>query len=566
MDAVVDVEAVGLASIDTVLSADAESAFNVVFEGSASMDADGLYRIQVTGTHTWRLWVNGALVIDYAHASEYEEAIAAAKHWRRLSEVVLPMKAGVAYPIRLEYVRAADMGEVPADVSLAVGSVGSAVKPMTSVSPGPAPIASMPARHAADFHRSIGLVTNKLQRFSDDEFELLKARLDELGIATVRGNFYPWVTESANLDPRYRELHESLGIGVCGVIRESFSIDDPDEMMADMAEWVARASDYLIIAEGPNEPYGKTENFNYRGHGRQHRTGNALGDGWARGTMLFMQDMHRALTADRTSVVGPDERRRPAIAAASTVSGPWRPDNVLADLADAEGVVLGDYVELNNIHKYHMAWPNARFYEHQRKVREQTPDAPWIITEMGWNSGDLDHGQVSPREKAVYTLRNHLLGFNAGSPLNYTFALYHYQPVQERTKEFGLLDRHFKPRPAFHALRRLLERTEDDAAASESGVAGELALKIETHEGVWPMQTLLKTSDGRFLLILWLETESLDDQTKVSLKLPDRMHLSEYQLANNDEPSRVEHTNELELIISGDPILIELRPDDATAK
>ncbi|MEM7809762.1 MAG: PA14 domain-containing protein, partial [Planctomycetota bacterium] len=67
MDAVVDVETVGLASIDTVLSADAESALDVVFEGSASMDADGLYRIQVTGTHTWRLWVNGTLVIDYAH-------------------------------------------------------------------------------------------------------------------------------------------------------------------------------------------------------------------------------------------------------------------------------------------------------------------------------------------------------------------------------------------------------------------------------------------------------------------------------------------------------------------
>ncbi|MEM6551226.1 MAG: PA14 domain-containing protein [Planctomycetota bacterium] len=554
IDQAVEVQRIGLEELDKIASADPDAVYRVVFAGAVRVDADGLYRVQASGTHTWRVWINGVLVLDYSHATSYEKAIAEAEHWQRLSEAVLPMKAGVVYPVRLEYQRAGGMPGVPAEVALKIGAFGKPLLPTVSVATGDVEPAPHAARRAYDFHRSNGLVVNQLQRFSDGDFEKLKARLGELGITTIRGAFYPWVAEAGNLDGRYRDLHESLGVKLCGVIRESFVIDDPDSMMADMAGWVERSSDYLKIVEGPNEPYGKTENFNYRGHGRQHRTGQPLGDGWTRGVSLFMQDLHRTLSEL------PRDADTPVLAAASTVFGPWRPDNPLATFANAEGLVLGEYFTLNNMHKYHMAWPNARFYEHQRKVREQSPDAPWIITEMGWNSGDLDHDQVSPERKTTYTLRNHLLGFNAGSQANYTFALYHHQPVKGRgIKEFGLLHADFTPKPSFHALRRLMQLTRDDDGDALTVMAGELAYRLDTN-GPEPMRTLLATSGGDFLLVLWLETGQSTDRTRAILRLPNAMQIAVHQPTERDKPVRTLTAERLGLVITGDPVVIRLTP------
>ncbi|MEM9882096.1 MAG: PA14 domain-containing protein [Planctomycetota bacterium] len=545
---------VGVESL-RAMGVDPGRAFDAAFDGAVRVEADGLYRVQVRGTHTWRLEVNGVPVLDYTHAKGYEKAIAEAGHWSRLSEAVLPLRAGVAYPVRLTYHRPAALPEVAGEVSLSIGPVGGPLSPAVSVAPRRPSVAPHPARPAAAFHASVGLVVNKLQRFSDAEYEQLKARLGEIGVPTIRGNFYPWVTERENLDRRYRDLHESLGVELSGVVRESFSIDDPDAMMADLAAWVDRASDYLAIVEGPNEPYGKTENFNYRGHGRQHRTGTPLGDGWTRGVSLFMRDLHATLADPSDAADGP------VIAAASTVFGPWRPDNPLAAFAHAEGIPLGDTFTLNNMHKYHMAWPNARFYEHQRKLREQTPDAPWIITEMGWNSGDIDHDQVSPDRKTAYTLRNHLLGFNAGSSANYTFALYHHQPMRGKLKAFGLLDKDFNPRPAFHALRRLVELTRDDDCAAMPDVAGELAYRLDVRRGaVEPMRTLLAMSDGGYRLIFWLETGQTDNRSGATLRLPAAMKITAWQPTDRDEPTDQVVGDRLEFVITGDPVVIQLDP------
>ncbi|MEM6393322.1 MAG: PA14 domain-containing protein [Planctomycetota bacterium] len=554
IDQTAEVQRVGLDELDKIALADPGTAYRVTFEGAVQVDADGLYRVQASGTHTWRVWVNGVLVLDYSHATSYEKAIAEAEHWQRLSEAVVPMKAGVVYPVRLEYMRAGGMPSVAGDVALSIGAVGQPLTPAVSVAGGAAEPAPHPARRASDFHASNGLVVNQLQRFSDADYQKLKARLGELGITTIRGAFYPWVAEAKNLDGRYRDLYESLGIELCGVIRESFVIDDPDSMMADMAVWVERSSDYLKIVEGPNEPYGKTENFNYRGHGRQHRTGKPLGDGWTRGVSLFMQDLHQAVSQL------PADDDIPVLAAASTVFGPWRPDNPLAEFVRAEGLVLGESFAFNNMHKYHMAWPNARFYEHQRKVREQSPDAPWIITEMGWNSGDVDHDQVSPRRKTTYTLRNHLLAFNAGSQANYTFALYHHQPVKGRgVKAFGLLHADFTPRPAFHALRRLMQLTRDVQGDALPVVAGELAYRLDT-DGPEPMRTLLTTSGGDFLLVLWLETGQSTDRTRAILRLPNAMQIAVHQPTERDQPVRTLTAERLGLVITGDPVVIRLTP------
>lgn len=537
------------------LNIEYDSSLSVRFSGAFRPETSGNHRFTVKGTQVWRLFVNGKMVIDYTHVRNYEKAMIEQEYWNRLSEAVVSLKAGLECPIVLEYTYEKNEYAVPANVQLLCSTGIAPSKDVVSVSeklPKPLPI----PRSAADFHRSIGVVINKIHRLDSDEFGKLKERIGDLSPGTVRGTFFPTVAEDDILHKRYREIYEEFGIPVCGNARESFSTDDPEETMTQIAAEVRKASDYLFLLEGPNEPYHKNENFNYKGHGSQHKTGELLGDGWEKGSVLFMQDLYRAVRSypqlDHIKIV-----------ASSTTNGPWKPNNEIADYFRENNVDAESFLDYNNIHKYHMTFPNHRFYEFHRKNREQTPNLPFIITEMGWNSGNADHDQVNETKKADYTLRNHLLCFNAGSEYAYTFALYHTQVKNRRKgekgiKEFGLLNKDFSPKPSFTALKNLITLVKDKVAPGERKPL-DAAITVS---GPKPMQTLLQKSDGSHLLILWNEAENTKTSSIVEMSFPNPKKIAAYIPAKSADVQQQGIRKHLKLNITTTPTVLQIANPD----
>lgn len=473
----------------------------------------------------------------------------------------MPLRAGVAYPVRLEYVYPANGHAIPAEVELRIArGYGVEPEPAVSVRAGASPPAAHPARPAAAFYRAVAVGTGvRLNRIDEEQFARLTRRIGELGVAYIRGGFYPWSVEKPIVHERLMALHEATGVGLVGICRERWDTYDPTEVMAGLADAVADAP-YLAMLEGPDEPYRHQERFNYRGHGFKHYTAEKIGDGWAEGAVRYTRDMHGTLRGD-------DRFAHVRVASGSFVHGPWYPDNVIGEHLTATGADLAPYIELGNLHVYHTATPYARVYNHLYKLRALTPNAGWIVTEMGWNSGNNDHDQVDPQTKAKFTLRNHLCYFNAGSQLSATFALHHYQSYnaggEQGLKSFGLLNQDYSPRPAFHALRRLVELVKDDHAtrpvADLDPIAGELAYTLKGGDATLK-RTLLRRADGDYLLVLWHEVRGHRRTSDVQLRLERPMNVRLYRPTLRDEPQDHGERDRLTFHVGTGPVVLQIGP------
>lgn len=233
----------------------------------------------------------------------------------------------------------------------------------------------------------------------------------------------------------------------------------------------------LSGVEGPNE-------WDLRG-----------GPGWADQVRAYQQELYGAVRADPVfegvPVVGPSLARR----------------NRRTQLGD-----LTAALDRGNNHLYVDGGPTVE------EARDELADAatvsgpePVRVTETGYTNGVNDpEGKppVTPREAAVYVPRTVAAFFRAGVERTFLYELLDQRADPGRVDDeanFGLLDVDLSPKPAFHALRRLLELTR----ATPGGVAvpGGHDLRV-TSASPSVQQLLLDRGDGTLALLLWRDVDA----------------------------------------------------------
>ncbi len=541
-----------------------EDEFSARWTGSVTPRATGLYTFEVRGTHVWRLWVNGNLLLDSWAQKDYNAKWKTNARWDRRHEAVVPLQAGVSYPIRLEYAKTAQGQPTPARLQLCWRVEGSAsqVVPASALKPLREPKKPQLARSAHEFYQSIGLNFHKGNALPLATYNAHKAKLGELGIYTVRLTLHPSDTR-AETRRRILDLYQTLGIKSCALVRERFDTDDPDKTMAGILDDVKFVLPSLLMVEGPNEVDRGPEHFNYRGHGIAHGSDTVLGEGWPRGVTLFMQDLHATLRSDPITAHLP-------IANASLSGGPWNnpgPAHRWAESAAKNGVDVEKLVDFGNYHKYFTPYPDHPTHQDEIStyLRPITPTRPYVITETGFNTGKESHDQASEAAQARYTLRNYLVTWNAGCRTSYGFTLAD-GTIQEAVK-FGLLHRDLSPKPSFGALKNLIALVKE--AETRAPVAPR-ALDYESEGDLSDVrQVLLQKQNGVFALIVWREVESSREVPDRALTLRVRGNFARARIYRplvgsafeaDDSPNRVT------LAVGDHPTVVELVPAPARAR
>lgn len=133
---------------------------------------------------------------------------------------------------------------------------------------------------------------------------------------------------------------------------------------------------------------------------------------------------------------------------------------------------------------------------------------PVMVTETGWSTVPGEPSGVPPVVQARYIPRILLLQFNRGVRRTYIYQL--VDAGGDEGHHHGLLTAEGKEKPAFHALRSLLQLSADKGG---TGSAGSLAARIEG-QTAHVEKTLLRRSDGSYRLLLWVEQPSFDPTAK----------------------------------------------------
>jgi hypothetical protein len=349
--------------------------------------------------------------------------------------------------------------------------------------PPPASALAEPARAADSFVDSIGVNTHTT--FSDtaySQFGLVKQKLSELGVRHIRENLI------AGRPDQYQALNELAASG----IRADLIMEDPglgkaglDELLAILKTQVRGATDSV---EGPNE-------WDIRGS-----------PNWASDLRDYQQQLYAAIRSDPTlsslPVVGPSVVR-------------WEAYNELGDISS-----LLDY---GNIHSYPDGYfPESNLASHLDYARELSSSKPVMATETGYHNA-LDwqggHKPASEQAAAVYMPRVYLEYFRSGVARTYAYELVDEWPDpnhDSRESNFGLLRNDFSEKPAYVAIRNLIEILGDRGPSFQPGtlnysLGGNLAdLR----------QVLLQKRDGTFYLALWRTSSVWDPVNRVGLDSP----------------------------------------------
>jgi hypothetical protein len=337
------------------------------------------------------------------------------------------------------------------------------------------------ARAAQSFVESLGVNTHTY--YTDTvyhrRFATVKRRLVELGVRHVRENLVP------DRPDQYRMLNRLAAAG----IDAQLIIGDPRNGLAGMRRLVrilaTRLAGAVSAAEGPNE-------YDLSGDRR-----------WRARLDRYQPALYRTVRST------PGLRNLPVV-------GPS-----VGQLED--GLVVTDlsrWLDYGNIHSYPDAEPPELILDTWLEAAARTSGSkPVMATETGYHTAlRASEGQrpTSEAAMATYVPRIYLDYFARGVVRTFPYELLDEFPNPRRDEpewNFGLLRNDLSPKPAFVAVRNLVDTVEDSGASFTPGrldyeLGGDTA-KLES--------VLLQKRDGRFYLALWRATSVWDANARAPL-------------------------------------------------
>ena len=362
--------------------------------------------------------------------------------------------------------------------------------------------AAPPAARSADaFVDSVGV--NVHLHYDDtpyDDFAAVKRALLDGGIRHVRDGLTDTTWQP------YYDRHNDLGrAGVHGTFIATASADGPggfNPKIDRITAVLGRLAEGVEAVEGTNEPnifINQKEPTDPAPGGRPN---------WTQQTRLHQAALYAAVKND------PRWRHLPVI-------GP----SVIFDAQPSVGD-LSALLDYGNAHPYPGGRPQAENLA-QELARQKTVsgDKPILITETGYHcatqtdSGHLPTGEAA---EAKYLPRLFLTNFDSGVARTFDYELvdsFGRGPADPESN-FGLFRHDWTPRPAYTALKNLLNLLADPAppdAAAFAPAAADFAVEGGPDT---LRQVLLQKRDGTFYLCLWNEVRSWDPQKRVDLAPP----------------------------------------------
>jgi hypothetical protein len=176
------------------------------------------------------------------------------------------------------------------------------------------------------------------------------------------------------------------------------------------------------------------------------------------------------------------------------------------------------------MHSYAWASPATSAREPSAGVDQALSDMsalrgtkPLWATESGYyNQLPTNTKSVPENISGKYTPRLYAEFFNRGIGRTYVYELADQGPdTTAREQNFGLLRFDMTEKPAYTAMKNLIDLVEEPGAASFTATS--LAYTITAPATVH--QTLLQKSDGRFYMMIWNEVLSYDSVNKIDLNV-----------------------------------------------
>jgi hypothetical protein len=188
---------------------------------------------------------------------------------------------------------------------------------------------------------------------------------------------------------------------------------------------------------------------------------------------------------------------------------------------------LVDYLDDGNLHPYPSAKAPSRIFPEQIDLgREVSGEKPILFTESGYHNALHDHHDqpaVSENAAAKYITRLFLEDFAKGIPRTYLYEFLDEAAdpgLADNQLHWGLIRADGTEKPAFTAVKRLIEELNDGAAPAQPG---QLAWSISnpgSNAGAEIDHLLLQKSNGEFDLVLWQEATSYDRERQSDIANP----------------------------------------------
>ncbi len=368
----------------------------------------------------------------------------------------------------------------------------------------------------------------------------IDAKLAELGIRHVRD--HSWNDTALSI---VDNLYATYGI------RGNLILGETSRSPADLVNLLKAHPGYEAI-EGLNEPDVNPRSYN--GFTDSPSTNNYAA------TRAFQNDLYAAIKADpqtqNVTVISP------AMAASSK-------SQYLAPIS----------FDVAAMHSYPSAREpifNLDTFIGQMATLRGTPPKPLMSTETGYYNNPVQFGWIPEHLAAKYIPRLYAEYFNRGIERTYLYELANQGPnTANREENFGLLRFDHSEKPAFTALRNLIDLVEEPGVALFT--AGSLDYTLTGGTSA-VHHTLLEKSDGKFYLMLWQEvpvfnrvannnqgSEITNAPLSVTLTLnTDIAQARIFQPNNSSNPmATYSHPGVIGLSVPDQMLVVELTPSDA---
>ncbi|MBD2103741.1 PTPA-CTERM sorting domain-containing protein [Leptolyngbya sp. FACHB-261] len=394
------------------------------------------------------------------------------------------------------------------------------------------------ARSADSFVDSIGFNTHFTYTntpYVQDYSEVVRPRLQELGIRHIRDGVVP-----ERMD-YYERLKDLGSIGIRSTLISGTDID-PQQTVA-IAKQLGSAQ---AAVEGPNEYDNNRDNRDPAY--------------WVPTVRNYTQQLHNAFKSDSATANIP-------ILGPSFVGG--EASELVGDLSP--------WVDYGNFHPYNYPdHPGSGGHLNNEITRRSQPfkGKPMIATEAGYHTGGPDSDRpISETAQGKYLPRLFLEHFNRGIERTFAYELLdQWSKPNDREANFGILRNDGSPKPAFNAIKNLIQLLSDPgdefALQSLDYVLGGDTTDIS--------QTLLQKRNGNFYLILWQEVASYtpfsrEPQVGTDLLVQDKLvtltlnsligQAIAYEPFSSSNPiTAYKNPQEINLSVGDHPLVLELIP------
>jgi len=343
------------------------------------------------------------------------------------------------------------------------------------------------ARSAASFVDTIGVNTHL--SYTDTVYshynDILKPRLQELGIHHIRDGFFP--VANTDFEGKLKDLAAS---GISADL-----IADPRSLTPGQAEdAIKRIGSAITSVEGPNE---------YDLSGKST---------WASDVRTYQQQLYQTIKGDAATT------NMPVFGPSLTSGGAY---SAVGDLSNS--------VDAVNMHNYfggrnpgNLGYGDGGYGSlayNTRVASVYAPNKGFVTTETGYYNSPSSNQGVPEWTSGRYIPRTYLEEFNNGIPHTYTYELINtWNDANNPEANYGLLRNDGSEKPAFVSLKNITSLLQDPNSTFTPS-ALDYTLSGNTNN---VHHTLLQKSDGSFYLMMWIEAPSFDVNAQQPIPVADQ--------------------------------------------